>query len=304
MPARAPSLRTTVRRALASEAALPRGSTLLLAVSGGTDSMAMLDVVASLAPRFDIRVAAHGVDHGLRSSAAAELDAAAALAARLSVPFTRSVLALRGRANLQERARIARWRALASAAREANAVAVATAHHADDRAETVLLRLLRGAGARGLGAMPPRAPVPVTVARPAASSPIEVVRPMLRARKSAILQHLTRRDLPHALDPSNEDRRFLRARVRHELLPLLEELSPGIVAHLCTLADELDADARRTSSGDVRVRDWRAALPRGTQASLEALAASGSKSGRVWLPGGFTALFDGRARAPRSKPRP
>jgi tRNA(Ile)-lysidine synthase len=102
---------------------------------------------------------------------------------------------------------------------------LATAHHADDRAETVLLRLLRGSGPRGLAVLPPRAG--------------ERIRPFLRAQKSDILAHLARHRVPFAEDPSNRDRRHQRVRVREELMPLLRELSPGIVTHLNALADAL-----------------------------------------------------------------
>jgi tRNA(Ile)-lysidine synthase len=118
-----------------------------------------------------------------------------------------------------------RYRALHEAMRETGATRLATAHHADDRAETVLLRLLHGATPRGLAVLPPADGV--------------AVRPLIRARKQDVLRHLRRHDIPFSQDPSNENRRFLRVRVRLELLPLLETLSPAIVSHLTSLADEL-----------------------------------------------------------------
>jgi len=220
-----PTLITLVTRALREECGVARGSRVLLALSGGGDSTALLHVLALLARKQGFSLFAHGVDHGLRAEAAAELDQAQAHCAALGVAFTRTVLALEQGGNLQARARDARRSALLAAAEAVGAEHIATAHHADDRAETVLLRLLRGAGPRGLAVLAPRTGV--------------WIRPQGRARKSDVLAHLTRHQLAFADDPSNLNRRFLRTRVRHELLPLLEQLSPQIVGHLCALADAL-----------------------------------------------------------------
>lgn len=219
-----PSLVTLVRRTLLEDCGELRGRTLLAAVSGGGDSQAMLSVLARLAPELGFSVQAHGVDHGLRPEAAAELDVAEALALRLGVPFARTCVAVSRGANLQARARDARYTALRAAAAPHSAL-IATAHHADDRAETVLLRLLRGSGPRGLAVLPARAH--------------DVLRPLVRAAKSDVVLHLDRHRIEFAQDPSNAERAFLRVRVRHELLPLMSQLSPQIVRHLNALADAL-----------------------------------------------------------------
>ncbi|MGC4091938.1 MAG: tRNA lysidine(34) synthetase TilS [Polyangiaceae bacterium] len=219
-----PSVLTSCRRALLDEVRCVRGARLLVAVSGGVDSMVLLHSLARLAPELELLLCAHGVDHGLRPAAATELDLAAELCEELKVPFTRSALRVAPGGNLQARARTARYAALRSAAAEASAAYIATAHHADDRAETVLLRLLRGGSARGLGVLP------------ALSG--DLVRPLIRARRAAIEAHASRHQLKFAQDPSNHDPRYLRTRVRHELLPLLRALSPGIVENLTALADE------------------------------------------------------------------
>lgn len=219
-----PSLVTLVRRTLLEECGELKGLTLLAAVSGGGDSQAMLSVLARLAPELGFSVRAQGVDHGLRPEARAELDIAEALALRLGVPFARTSVAVSHGANLQARARAARYEALRAAAAPHGAL-IATAHHADDRAETVLLRLLRGSGPRGLAVLPARAQ--------------DVIRPLVRAAKSDVVLHLERHCLEFAQDPSNTQRAFLRVRVRHELLPLMSQLSPQIVRHLNALADAL-----------------------------------------------------------------
>ena len=244
--------------------------------------MALLHVLALLAKKQRFSLCAHGVDHGLRVDASAELDRAQLQCAALEVPFSRSSLSLGDGGNLQARARDARRAALSLAAKSVGAQLIATAHHADDRAETVLLRLLRGSGPPGLAVLPPR------------SGPW--IRPACRARKADISLHLSRHGLAFAEDPSNRQRRFLRTRVRFELLPLLEQLSPQIVSHLCALADALgeggqvDADlggltdehgvalllnrAQRQLVGRARTLGQRAArvsLPKGRELSLDSV---------------------------------
>lgn len=286
----APSLLTLARRSLTGETKLERGSVVLAAVSGGPDSMALLQVLARLAAPLGLVVHAHGVDHGLREAAARELDLAASFAAHVGVPFARTQLHVARGGNLQARARAARYAALASAAREVGACTIATAHHADDRAETVLMRLMRGAGPRGLAALIPRSPL-------ALHPGMELVRPFLRARRAAIEAHAQRHAIPFATDPSNAEARFLRVRVRRELLPMLEELSPRIVDHLVALADQLTAER------DDQPSDF--PLSRSTQLALAELARSRSTTARVWLPGGLVVTLDPRARpSPRPKGDP
>lgn len=225
-----PTLITLVRSALAAHAMAPRGSRLLVAVSGGADSMALLHVLAGLRRRGAFGLFAHGVDHGLRPEAASELDRAADFSSSLDVPFTRSKVVVPPGGNLQARARDARWTALREAAGRVRADRIATGHQADDRAETVLMRMLRGTSVRGLGALPPCAG--------------DRVRPMFRARRADVEAHVARHGIPHADDPSNRNPRFLRTRVRYEILPLLERLSPHVVDHLCALADECTSPRR------------------------------------------------------------
>ena len=270
-----PTLLPLARRALKSECVLSPGSRLLVAVSGGPDSMALLHVLASLRHEFAYELAAHGVDHGLRAEAVAELDIAERLSAELGVPFARSALAVAAGGNLQARARDARYRALGEAARQVGGALIATAHHADDRAETVLLRLLRGTGPAGLAVLPARAG--------------DRVRPLIRARRADVLSHLSRHHLPYAEDPSNRDARFLRVRVRNELMPLLESLSPGIVEHLTALADQL-ASAKPPPLFDLDGKP--VVLGRAQRQLLEILLTRRSRTGRVRLRGGVELRVD------------
>ncbi len=227
-----PTLLRLAERALQDHDLVRPGERVLVACSGGPDSTALLHVLARLAPRLRFEVVAHGVDHGLRAAAADELTVAAKLAADLGVSFSTGRVVVGSGPNLQARARSARLASLVAAAGAAGAAVIATGHTADDRAETVLLRLLRGAGPRGLAALPPRAPAPGGVA-------ISLARPLIRARRADVLAHLTRHRLPFAEDPSNKDPRFARARIRHELVPQLESMAPRVVEHLGDLADML-----------------------------------------------------------------
>jgi tRNA(Ile)-lysidine synthase len=222
-----PALLTSAAKTLRDECRVTASDTILVAVSGGIDSMCLLQTLAKLRAKLGYSLLAHGVDHGLRAEAALELDLAQSFAAQLDVPFERSRVKLRSGGNIQHRARELRYQALETAVQRAGATLLATAHHADDRAETVLLRLLRGAGPDGLAVLPPRAG--------------QRIRPLIRAQRRDIEAHASRHRIPSREDPSNADRRFLRSQVRHELLPLLERMSPGIRVHLNALADALVA---------------------------------------------------------------
>jgi tRNA(Ile)-lysidine synthase len=284
-----PTLLTLATRTLREECRLERGDRVLVAVSGGPDSMALLDVLARLAPKLGFELAAHGVDHGLRPEATRELDLAEEHALRLGVPFDRTLVRVEVGGNLQARARTARYRALEDAERARRATLLATAHHADDRAETVLLRLLRGSGPRGLAVLPPRAG--------------SRIRPLIRARRSDILLHLERHRVPFATDPSNRDRRYQRVRVREELMPLLTELSPGITGHLNALADALLSDE---SAPDLGKGAMSIPLGRAQRVLLRRAAALGQRKAAVRLAGGWEARIDpatGQAKVVRSSDR-
>jgi tRNA(Ile)-lysidine synthase len=179
---------------------------LLIAVSGGPDSTALLLIAAEWAARGGkARLAAATVDHGLRPESASEARKVAGLCARLGVSHV--TLLWKGpkpSTRLQERAREARYRLLIDHARKIEADAVVTAHHADDQAETVLFRLLRGsglAGLRGMEAMSQR-------------DGILIARPLLSVAKSALVGFCLARGVPFIEDPSNADPAYARTRLR------------------------------------------------------------------------------------------
>lgn len=293
-----PALLGRTERTLREETPLGRGDRIVIAVSGGGDSTALLHVLGRLRIRLGVELHAHGVDHGLREAASTELDLAERLANELEVPFSRTRLTLAEGGNLQARARDARYAALDALAQNIGARWVATAHHANDRAETVLMRILRGTSPRGLAVLP------------AASE--GRLRPFIRSPVSAITQHLARHELSYASDPSNQNPRFLRTRIRHELIPLLEDLTPGAAAHLNLLADEL------TEAEPVVVTDaqGRYMHVRGSQiAQIRRAQKLAQFDATIWLAGGVELSAaresDGdRAGVPqnpapaRKKPRP
>jgi len=270
-----PTLLTLAERTLREECGIERGDVVLAAVSGGGDSIALLHALSRLAKPLGIAVVAHGVDHGLRPEAAAELDLAEALARRFEIPFQRSRAVLEKRGNLQAAARNARREALRQAARASGCDYIATAHHADDRAETLLIRMLRGSGPRGLAVLPAKSGT--------------WIRPLIRVRKSQILAHLTRHALRYACDPSNSDPRFLRTRVRMEVLPLLESLSPGVVDHLNALADALLAGPPPVVLDE---KGEPLALARAHVSALGRIRALKLAGARVRLPGGRELAID------------
>ncbi|MCX7285706.1 MAG: tRNA lysidine(34) synthetase TilS [Novosphingobium sp.] len=175
-----------------------------MAVSGGPDSLALLLLFHEVAPR-DFLVAT--VDHGLRPEAAAEAAMVAALCARLGVPHHTLTLSLEQGSAVQQRARVARYAALGHWCTAQGLAALVTAHHADDQAETMVMRLNRGAGLRGLAAMRPRAIVPGTAGLP-------LLRPLLGWRRADLAQVVTMAGLAAADDPSNRDAAYERVRVR------------------------------------------------------------------------------------------
>ena len=185
------------------------GARLGLAVSGGPDSLALLLLAHAVMPG---RLAVASVDHGLRAEAAGEVAFVEQICARLDVPFTALSVAVRG-GNVQARAREARYTALSRWLREEGLGALATAHHADDQAETLLMRLSRGSGLSGLAGV--RAASPFDPGD--GGEPFPLLRPLLDWRKSELEDVVAACGLTPVRDPSNTQSRFDRARVRTHL---------------------------------------------------------------------------------------
>ena len=192
----------------------PPGTPVSCAVSGGADSLALL----ALAAAAGCVVTAIHVDHGLRPGSASEAQVVADAAVRFGAAFERRTVVVEPGADLEARARAARYAALPGG--------VLTGHTADDLAETVLLNLLRGAALDGLAGFRP------------AQRPLRALR---RAETVALCAHLALRPVQ---DPSNDDPRFRRNRIRHEVLPLLDDVAErDVAAVLARSAEVLRADA-------------------------------------------------------------
>ena len=204
---------------------------LVLAVSGGPDSTALMVLAARWRDGLKRKptLVAVTVDHGLRKEAKLEAAAVARLARKLKI--THRTLRWTGRkpsAGLQNAARIARYHLLGSAARKAGAAHILTAHTLDDQAETVLIRMSRGSGLTGLGAMSRMAMLPVDEERS-----ITLVRPLLGISKARLIETLRAAKIAYAEDPSNRDPKFTRVRLRGLMRALADEgLDAGRLAQL------------------------------------------------------------------------
>ena len=211
---------------------------LLVALSGGPDSCALLLALcegadAALWPR---PVAAAHFHHGLRGEDADEDAAfAAALCARLAVPCAIGLGSVRARGRSPNAAaRTDRYEFLAEAAREAGADVIVTAHTADDQAETVLLRVLRGASVDGLAAMPPVRDL---------TPDLRIARPLLALRRADVEAYCRDRRVTPRRDPSNEKDRYARARLRRRLPELARDFNPRLTDALVRLSEHASADA-------------------------------------------------------------
>jgi len=230
-----------VARTVRRHGLIERGDRVLVAVSDGPDSVALLSLLASWAPSWGFTLQAAHVNHGLRGAESEEdAEFVRALCERLGVgcvservPLTTrgtagGQIAAVGRrhASLQEYARELRYAALARMAERCEASKIALGHTVDDQAETLLMWMLRGSGAGGLAGIPP-----VRERR--------FIRPLLEVQRADVLAYLGACGLQFRTDSTNAKPLYLRNRIRHELLPVLRRFNPGIVAVLKRQADIL-----------------------------------------------------------------
>jgi tRNA(Ile)-lysidine synthase len=219
---------SSVLATIAARDLMRRGDRVVVAVSGGPDSMALLHTLWEARERLGVALEVAAVDHGLRPEARREIDLVRERASALGLPFTAVAVDVtaerRGRRglSLQDAAREARLRALAALARARGANRVALGHQADDQAETVLYRIVRGTGIAGLAGIPYRRDI--------------FIRPMLDVTRAQIRRYLGQRSIPFVEDPSNADLRFARSRIRHAILPALARENPRVAEALCALA--------------------------------------------------------------------
>jgi tRNA(Ile)-lysidine synthase len=276
---------------IAREHLLVPGDRVLCALSGGPDSTALLHALCRVAPRLRVEVEAVTIDHGLRAEARLEAEAVAAACASLGVPCQTVELDVRGGRergeSLQTAARRLRLAALEEAAMRRSCPRIALGHTADDQAETVLFRIVRGTGLRGLSGIPYR------------RGPF--VRPLLDVRRSEVLAFLKRRRVGFLEDPSNADPRFARSRVRHRWLPLLATENPRVAEALLSLSQQA-----RTWAGPDEDPTWRAD-PRVSRRAREVMARLAARpAGTKWVSvqDAVAEIRDGQVRFLRPSDRP
>ncbi len=251
-----------MRDVLAAVARLtPKGLSILVAVSGGPDSLCLLDALSRQSARRGWRLGVACLDHGLRPEARVEAVRVRVEAEARGLPFYTARADARGRArrsgrSLEATAREARYGWLARIARVEGYDAVATGHTADDQAETVLLRLLRGAGATGLAAMRADGLVP--------GAEVRLLRPLLDTTRAEVEAYCRTRRLAPSHDASNDDPTFTRNKIRRELIPALEAYNPSIRRTLARAAEVTAGEAEALQAyGELL---WAQLAPRRTDA--------------------------------------
>ncbi len=227
-----------VERAIVQSTLAPRDGIVVVAVSGGADSMALVE---ELRARYRYIVVAH-FDHRLRENSERDAEHVAAYAHERGLEFVLGVWRRRAKpASMEQAARDARYGFLASIAEGYGASSIATAHTQSDQVETILMRILRGAGRVGLAGIPERRGL--------------IVRPLLGVTRADTRDYCEARGIAFVDDPTNDDVRFFRNRIRHEILPSLRAAIPSIDDHLLRVADrarrEQLAFAERFDLGDI-----------------------------------------------------
>mgnify|MGYP001611422131 FL=1 len=207
------------------------GTSFIVGVSGGADSLCLLDTLCFLAPKYNFSIHVVHINYGLRGK---DSTADEALVRKQVKHYKRKLTVFRPMVkkggNLEERLRELRYQYFEKVRKQKKADVIAIAHHQDDQAETLLLRLLRGAGPLGLSAMQLKNG--------------SIVRPFLKIPKQEIIRYMKELDLPFREDASNADPSFMRNRIRHTLLPLLEsDFQPRIKEILAQTAEILTENA-------------------------------------------------------------
>jgi len=222
-------------RTIREEQLLKSGDKLVVAVSGGPDSMALLHVMYRLSTAQNYSLIVAHVNHKFRGEESArEAETVKAYANELGIPFHGAAIDVPAYVrehggNTQAAARELRYQFLHEVAGKFHATAIALAHHADDQVETVMMNMLRGASPRGL----------VGIVMRRLEKNVELIRPFLRIPKERLLQHCQAEEIPFHVDSSNESRKYTRNRIRLDIIPQLLEINPKLPEAVDRMVDIL-----------------------------------------------------------------
>jgi tRNA(Ile)-lysidine synthase len=231
----------TIHQVIQKYRLISPGDQVVVGVSGGADSLALLHVLCGLRSRMGFSIQAATLDHSLRGEeSASDVRHVRTLCAEWGVPVMAGQvdvgeMARQRHLSIEAAARLARYDFLAGVAREVGATSIAVAHHANDQAETVLLRLLRGTGLHGLRGMSWMTTVP-------GQADLRLIRPFLQVTRAEIERYCAENGITARQDSSNQDTSILRNHLRLELLPQLEKINPQIQRVLARLADSAAVD--------------------------------------------------------------
>ncbi|RMF80620.1 MAG: tRNA lysidine(34) synthetase TilS [Chloroflexi bacterium] len=229
-------LRNKILRIIHKYALIPPHSTIIVGVSGGPDSLALLHVLYRLQQELSYKIIVATVDHRLRGDAGrADALFVRQLADEWDLPLVMDEIDVAQLADVygmgvEEAGRVARYDFFARVAREHHAAIVAVAHHADDQAETILMRIIRGTGVTGLGGMAMCSPLP-------GHPELQLIRPFLQITRAEIMRYCADEALSPREDATNFDTTLVRNALRHEILPQLEQFNPTVRRALTQLAD-------------------------------------------------------------------
>jgi tRNA(Ile)-lysidine synthase len=222
-------IQETILKTIADYGMLEKKEKILLGISGGPDSIFLLYFFAGLAEEYKLRLVCAHFNHHLREEADDEEEFVKKLCVQLGIRCIsagKDVKSFFDGDSLEQTARNLRYDFFLNCCRSEKIKKLALAHHKDDLVETVLMRIIRGAGLRGLRGFLPKSRY----------RGLTVIRPLVELRKAEILEWLKKQKISYCLDKSNLDEKFLRNKIRHKLIPLLEEMNPNISNGLFNLA--------------------------------------------------------------------
>lgn len=229
------SLFTRFRKSLLENDILPFGSRVLVAVSGGADSVALLSLLHSVSSELQLHLEVAHLDHALRNESAADASFVSKLCSKYGLRLAQkrvdvASVAKAQKGNLEEVAREVRRSFLFETADKSGCDYIALGHHLNDQAETLLMRLIRGSGTKGMAGMSCRDG--------------QLLRPLLHFKRSEIVEYLHSEGLDWREDESNQNLDFVRNRVRGQLVPLLESYNPNVVQQIAGLSEQLQQDEK------------------------------------------------------------